>query len=68
METCHATAQNFIYQQDNTDAQKFIVVMYCQGKRVSRNIIIAKERYLKACDKEEQKGCDSYKILNDRGY
>ena len=54
--------------QDDAIAQNLIAGMYYLGEGVSRNIIIAKEWSRKACDNGEQKGCDSYKILDDRGY
>lgn len=59
--------QRFANQGD-AFAQYHLGVLYYQGEGVSRNIIIAKEWSRKACDNGEQKGCDSYKILDDRGY
>ena len=42
-------------------------VMYHGGKSVPQNLSKAKELYGKACDLGEQKGCDEYKELNERG-
>lgn len=42
-------------------------LMYHDGKSVPQNLSKAKELYGKACDLGEQKGCDEYKELNERG-
>ena len=41
--------------------------MYHAGEGVPQNLYKAKELYGKACDLGEQKGCDDYKELNEKG-
>ena len=52
--------------KDNVKAQYNLGLMYWHGKGVRQNLAIAKELYGKVCDSGEQKGCDSYKILNSK--
>lgn len=42
--------------------------LYVRGKGVKQNFKQAKEYYGKACDLGAKKGCDAYKILNQKGY
>ncbi|XAK35140.1 SEL1-like repeat protein [Campylobacter coli] len=41
--------------------------LYHDGQGVRKNLSSAKEYYGKACDLGFQKGCNEYKILNEKG-
>ena len=42
--------------------------LYYGGEGVKKNLSKAKELYGKACDFGNQKGCDEYKKLKEKGY
>jgi TPR repeat protein len=54
--------------QGQADAQFNLGVRYANGEGVRQNKTTAKELYGKACDNGNQKGCDSYRQLNEAGY
>lgn len=49
-------------------AQVFVGLLYEKGEGVSQSLVKAKEWFGKACDNGYQKGCDSYRKLNETGY
>ena len=52
----------------DASAQYNLGVMYYNGQVVKQDYKKAKEWFGKACDGGYQKGCDTYKILNQEGY
>ena len=56
-----ACNKNFAWACNNLGA------LYIDGRGVKQNKSTAKKYYGKACDLGNQKGCDSYKILNEQG-
>ena len=55
-------------EQGLAPAQFSLGVMYDQGRGVRKNKAVAKEWFGKACDNGEQKGCDQYRRLNEKGF
>lgn len=53
-------------EQDYSDAQVNLGYMYEMGKGVRYDRSQAKEWYGKACDNGNQKGCDNYRLLNQK--
>jgi hypothetical protein len=43
-------------------------LMYANGQGVKQDYFKAKELFGKACDMKLQRGCDAYKVLNEKGY
>lgn len=41
-------------------------MLYKYAEGVRQNVATAKEWFGKSCDSDEQRGCDSYRILNQR--
>ena len=55
-------------EQGNAKAQYNLGAMYHNGQGVRRNFHLSKEWFGKACDGGDQKGCDPYRYLNQKGY
>lgn len=51
-----------------SDACREIGVLYTEGVFIKQNFTEAKEYFGKACDLEDMKGCESYKLLNESGF
>lgn len=54
--------------QRHASAQFNLGVKYVKGQGVCQDYKKAKDWYGKACDNGDQKGCDGYKDLNQRGF
>ena len=54
--------------QGDAQAQNNLGFMYAHGHGVRQNVQTAKEWFSKSCDNGDQKGCDNYRILNERGF
>ena len=55
-------------EQGYASAQFNLGVLYEQGQGVRQNKAVAKEWFGKACDNGDQKGCDQYRRLNEKGF
>lgn len=53
--------------EDSGEACLNLANMYDKGEGIRQNLILAKKYYGKACDLKVQKGCASYKRLNEKG-
>ena len=61
MDELHARAK-----EGDAEAQYNLGVMYINGKGVRQDLTVAKEWFGKSCDNDFQKGCDFYRLLNQR--
>ena len=55
-------------EQGYAVAQYNLGAMYVTGRGVHQDFHLSKEWFGEACDGGDQKGCDQYRYLNQKGY
>ncbi len=55
-------------EQGYAEAQYNLGARYFTGRGVHQDFHLSKEWFGKACDGGDQKGCDPYRYLNQKGY